>query len=54
MRFKLNRNAAHIYSGSFLQAYAASFKENNSIRNGGWQESIGEDLSGKILGVLRR
>jgi phosphoglycerate dehydrogenase-like enzyme len=26
--------------------------ENNSIRNGGWQKSVGQDLSGKILGVL--
>ena len=26
--------------------------ENNSIRNGGWQESLGQDLSGKILGVV--
>jgi phosphoglycerate dehydrogenase-like enzyme len=26
--------------------------ENNSIRNGGWQESVGQDLSGKILGVV--
>jgi phosphoglycerate dehydrogenase-like enzyme len=25
--------------------------ENNSIRNGGWQKSVGQDLSGKILGV---
>jgi phosphoglycerate dehydrogenase-like enzyme len=26
--------------------------ENNSIRNGGWQKSVGQDLSGKILGVI--
>ena len=26
--------------------------ENNSIRNGGWQTSVGQDLSGKILGVV--
>jgi phosphoglycerate dehydrogenase-like enzyme len=26
--------------------------ENNSLRNGGWQESVGQDLSGKILGVV--
>jgi phosphoglycerate dehydrogenase-like enzyme len=26
--------------------------ENNSIRNGGWQKSIGQDLGGKILGVV--
>jgi phosphoglycerate dehydrogenase-like enzyme len=26
--------------------------ENNSIRNGGWQKSVGQDLSGKILGVV--
>jgi phosphoglycerate dehydrogenase-like enzyme len=26
--------------------------ENNSIRNGGWQKSVGQDLSGKILGAL--
>ena len=26
--------------------------ENNSIRNGGWQQSVGQDLSGKILGVV--
>jgi phosphoglycerate dehydrogenase-like enzyme len=26
--------------------------ENNSIRNGGWQKSVGQDLSGNILGVL--
>jgi phosphoglycerate dehydrogenase-like enzyme len=26
--------------------------ENNSIRNGGWQESVGQDLSGKLLGVV--
>jgi phosphoglycerate dehydrogenase-like enzyme len=26
--------------------------ENNSIRNGGWQKSVGQDVSGKILGVL--
>src|SRR6266478_1875871 len=26
--------------------------ENNSIRSGGWQKSVGQDLSGKILGVL--
>jgi len=26
--------------------------ENNSIRNGGWQKSVGQDLSGKILGVM--
>src|ERR1700693_177900 len=24
--------------------------ENNSIRNGGWQKSVGQDLSGNILG----
>jgi phosphoglycerate dehydrogenase-like enzyme len=27
-------------------------QENNSIRNGGWQESVGQDLSGKMLGVV--
>jgi phosphoglycerate dehydrogenase-like enzyme len=27
-------------------------QENNSIRNGGWQKSVGQDLSGKILGVV--
>jgi phosphoglycerate dehydrogenase-like enzyme len=26
--------------------------ENKSIRNGGWQKSVGQDLSGKILGVV--
>ena len=26
--------------------------ENNSIWNGGWQKSVGQDLSGKILGVV--
>jgi phosphoglycerate dehydrogenase-like enzyme len=26
--------------------------ENNSIRNGGWQKSVRQDLSGKILGVV--
>ena len=26
--------------------------ENNSIRNSGWQESVGQDLSDKILGVV--
>jgi phosphoglycerate dehydrogenase-like enzyme len=26
--------------------------ENNSIRNGGWQKSVGQGLSGKILGVV--
>jgi phosphoglycerate dehydrogenase-like enzyme len=26
--------------------------ENNSIRNGGWQKSVGQDLSGTILGVV--
>jgi phosphoglycerate dehydrogenase-like enzyme len=26
--------------------------ENNSIRNGGWQKSVGQDLGGKILGVV--
>ena len=26
--------------------------ENNSIRNGGWQKSVGQDLSGKTLGVV--
>jgi phosphoglycerate dehydrogenase-like enzyme len=26
--------------------------ENNSIRNGGWQQSVGQDLSGKTLGVV--
>jgi phosphoglycerate dehydrogenase-like enzyme len=26
--------------------------ENNSIRNGGWQKSVGQDLSGKLLGVV--
>src|SRR6266849_4986843 len=26
--------------------------ENNSLRNGGWQESVGQDLSGKLLGVV--
>jgi phosphoglycerate dehydrogenase-like enzyme len=26
--------------------------ENNSIRNGGWQKSVGQDLSGEILGVV--
>jgi phosphoglycerate dehydrogenase-like enzyme len=26
--------------------------ENNSIRNGGWQKSVGQDLTGKILGVV--
>ncbi len=26
--------------------------ENNSLRNGGWQESVGQDLSGKIMGVV--
>jgi len=26
--------------------------ENDSIRNGGWQKSVGQDLSGKILGVV--
>jgi phosphoglycerate dehydrogenase-like enzyme len=26
--------------------------ENNSIRNGGWQKSVGQDLSDKILGVV--
>ena len=25
--------------------------ENNSIRNGGWQKSVSQDLSGNILGV---
>jgi len=28
------------------------FHENNSIRNGGWQKSVGQDLTGKILGVV--
>ena len=27
-------------------------QENNSIRNGGWQKSVGQDLSGNILGVV--
>jgi len=27
-------------------------QESHSVRSGGWQESIGQDLSGKILGVL--
>ena len=27
-------------------------QENNSIRDGGWQKSVGQDLSGKILGVV--
>jgi len=27
-------------------------QENNSIRNGGWQKSVGQDLSGKILGIV--
>ena len=27
-------------------------RENNSIRNGGWQKSVGQELSGKILGVV--
>src|ERR1700674_259179 len=26
--------------------------ENTSIRNGGWQQSVGQDLSGKILGEV--
>src|SRR5271154_3535798 len=26
--------------------------ENNSVRNGDWQKSVGQDLSGNILGVL--
>ncbi|HWO30556.1 MAG TPA: D-2-hydroxyacid dehydrogenase family protein [Candidatus Acidoferrum sp.] len=26
--------------------------ENNSVRNGGWQKSVGQDLSGNILGVV--
>jgi phosphoglycerate dehydrogenase-like enzyme len=26
--------------------------ENNSLRNGGWQKSVGQDLSGKIMGVV--
>jgi phosphoglycerate dehydrogenase-like enzyme len=26
--------------------------ENNSIRNGGWQKSVGQDLSGNILGIV--
>lgn len=26
--------------------------ENNSIRNGGWQKSVGQDLSGNTLGVV--
>jgi phosphoglycerate dehydrogenase-like enzyme len=26
--------------------------ENRSIRNGGWQKSVGQDLNGKILGVV--
>jgi phosphoglycerate dehydrogenase-like enzyme len=26
--------------------------ENNSIRNGGWQKSVGQDLGGKIMGVV--
>jgi phosphoglycerate dehydrogenase-like enzyme len=26
--------------------------ENNSIRSGGWQKSVGQDLSGKILRVV--
>jgi phosphoglycerate dehydrogenase-like enzyme len=26
--------------------------ENNSIRNGGWQQSVGQELSGNILGVV--
>ena len=26
--------------------------ENNSIRNGGWQKSVGQDLCGKTLGVV--
>jgi phosphoglycerate dehydrogenase-like enzyme len=26
--------------------------ENNSIRNGGWQKSVGQDLSGDILGIV--
>jgi phosphoglycerate dehydrogenase-like enzyme len=27
-------------------------QENNSVRNGSWQKSVGQDLSGKILGVV--
>src|SRR6267378_3977491 len=27
-------------------------QENQSVRAGGWQKSIGEDLSGRVLGVL--
>jgi phosphoglycerate dehydrogenase-like enzyme len=27
-------------------------QENNSIRNGGWQMSVGQDLGGKMLGVV--
>ena len=27
-------------------------QESNSVRNGGWQKSVGQDLSGKILGVV--
>jgi phosphoglycerate dehydrogenase-like enzyme len=27
-------------------------QENNSIRNGGWQKLVGQDLSGNILGVV--
>jgi len=26
--------------------------ENNSVRKGGWQKSVGQDLSGKVLGVV--
>src|SRR5271170_4602059 len=26
--------------------------ESNSIRNGGWEKSVGQDLSGKLLGVV--
>jgi phosphoglycerate dehydrogenase-like enzyme len=27
-------------------------QENTSIRNGGWQKSVGQDLSGNILGIV--
>jgi phosphoglycerate dehydrogenase-like enzyme len=27
-------------------------RESNSLRNGGWQKSVGQNLSGKILGVV--
>jgi phosphoglycerate dehydrogenase-like enzyme len=35
-----------------LASLRGTVHENNSIRNGGWQKSVGQDLSGKIVGVV--